>query len=175
MNIVPQHVPLPPVTYTFAKVVDERNYAYFYPVDTKGEPIPGSADNIYVTASSDWSQRGPGFGGSTVELPLTDGTVFKLRGGWHSNNRDLYSATSIDLDKYHLTRGIMSVDVIQGDRTVFVDPIHYDHTTWVNGLYDRIPRMAWCYANEHRVPVYYWFEGVGGTTLGCMFTGEYNG
>jgi len=88
--------PCQPKIYELA--IDSRNFGWLLPAD-----IPNRGDWILRTAFANWDKCGEGFGGSTMNLRLTSGDTFVLRGGWHTNSEELLRATGIDFTNLHYT------------------------------------------------------------------------
>lgn len=59
-----------------------------------------AAENVYVTDSPK-NNGTQGFGGAVLKMPLVNGEIFELKGGWHTNSDALFSDTGIDIrNKY---------------------------------------------------------------------------
>jgi hypothetical protein len=73
-----------------------------------------AAENVYVTNNpqntTSKGQGFEGFGGATLKMPLVDGSIFELHGGWHSNSDALFADTGIDVRDKYRTFVVLAMD-----------------------------------------------------------------
>lgn len=127
-----------------------------------------AADNIYV----DGGPGSRGFAGATLEFPLEDGTVIKLKGPWHTNADDLLKHTGVDIRDKHSTRVTIALETNQGWPTTIVKEILYDDKEFVEGFFDRGTNMAKEFVRKLGKPVFYHVETGGGAHSGWMSVEE---
>lgn len=103
--------------------------------------VPNRADYIHCTDSADWNRVGEGYAGSTLKFTLVDSSYdgeFELRGGWHSNDGDLFSDTGIDLSQEHYT--FLETMVNYNDER---SPLPVLDNGWMLGDFDRKEAQKW--------------------------------
>lgn len=143
------------VMLTYHMVVGKSGRAFLFP----DPEVPDMAGHIYVTDSENWEEKGDGFGGATLEMPLLDGDVFALRGGWHTNAEFLFKETGVDLRDRHLnfvviSRGADYNQQIQEEgrtytTTVMRDIVYRDPEGGLEGRYHRGYHIAVALAQKH--------------------------
>ncbi len=92
-----------------------------------------AANHVYVDTHD---PRSRGFGGSTLEFKLVDGTIDRVKGPWHSNADALYEETGVDVRDKHFTFIVISRtrDYIDG-KTIMVDVIYQDDVPMLGNFY----------------------------------------
>lgn len=130
---------------------------------------PNAADNIYV-----WSPCGEGgFGGSELSFVLTDGSILKLKGPWHSNSNSFLRDTGIDITDKHYTYGVISLEKEYpknvgnfNDWNPLMKDVLYKDTQFTLGKFERIEKLAQEMANKLGKIVHYYSESMGGSSCG---------
>lgn len=111
-----------------------------------------------------------GYGGGILDFPLEDGTVYSVKGPWHSNSEALYEDTGVDLRDTHRTYGCVALEV-RYDQTgngIFTKLIHVDREPVV-GSYDRINDIAQMEANRRNHPIAMCLISSGGGQMGWEY------
>ena len=138
---------------------------------------PNYGDQILVTNNPENTtskeQGFEGFGGATMQIPLVDGGVFELHGGWHSNSDALFQDTGIDARDKHYTRVIVAMGRKSDNlyNTIFTDVIHYEDD-YVLGFFERSKEIAQKLADELGQMVYCYSESQGGSSCGGVKPSE---
>jgi len=119
---------------------------------------PNEGDNVYCGSRS--GKHSDGFGGSTLDFELEDGTIDKVQGPWHSNSSALLDDTEYDVTHKHFTKGIIALDCVNVEdstdwmKTKHFEVLHYDKEPII-GDFERIDIMAQYFANELKKSIYY--------------------
>ena len=121
-----------------------------------------AGDFIYARKKDD--AKSEGFGGSTLEFLLEDGSMIKLQGPWHSNSVSLYHDTGIDLNDKHKTFGLVALNR-KGNK--YKDILFIDSEP-VIGIFDRIEQKAQEIANELNDTVLFYSKSQDGSHAGSM-------
>ncbi len=124
-------------------------------VAVQGNP----ADNIY----KDGGPGSEGMAGRTLTFPLEDGTSVDFKGPWKCMAGSLFEATGVDVRDLCETHGIIALRRENGPDAArmrltyneFYDVLHLDEG-WQLGTYDRIDELAYKFAKELGVKV--WFS-----------------
>lgn len=132
---------------------------------------PNAAEHVYVTNNpqntTSRSQGFEGFGGATLQMPLLDGTVFELHGGWHSNSDALFADTGIDVRDKYLTFVVLAKErdftKDLSMRTILRGIVYKDAAPTL-GKYDRYKDLIPLYP-EARV---YYSQSHGGSSSGYI-------
>jgi len=159
----------PSFTYnkpTFEKHVGKSGKTWLVPAVTR---YPNRGDHLYVTSYADPNEKGTGFGGAVLFMPMMDGTEFELKGGWHSRSVDLLNDTGIDTMNQHLTYGAVGLHHT-GDMWIY--GLLYADTTPKIGRFDRIQTIAKQIATERGERVRYGVLSLGGSVSGWMKGGD---
>jgi hypothetical protein len=82
----------------FTRVEGASGHTWYCPTN-----IPNKASQLHVDTHDPNSR---GYGGSTLEFRLDDGTVAEVKGPWHSNSGYFLDDTGVDITATHLTRVI---------------------------------------------------------------------
>ena len=131
-------------------------------------PDSGNSDLIHCSNSDK-----NGYGGSTIEFKMVDGSIEKIVGPWHSNPDGLFSDTGVDLRNNSWTFGCVScyrenkgycVDGISGIMTSIV----YLDTEWTKGSFNRIEDLAKELAAKNHRDYYYYSASSGGASAGMI-------
>lgn len=129
-----------------------------------------AAENIYVT-DSPRNDGKEGFGGALLSMPCVDGTVFPLKGGWHTNASALYADTGIDVRDKHRTFVVLSRARATTDdgtyRTIFRDIVYRDIEPTL-GIYDRDKVLMALYPDAN----YVYSASKGGSSSGMTDEGR---
>lgn len=129
------------------------------------------ADNIYVSADPKENAPGykgfRGFGGSTLEFLLEDGTTDSCRGPWLSNSDSLYADTGYDVRDKYITFGVVSRgrEHLKNNVTVMKDVLYIDEKPTI-GSFKRVERIAEEIAEKEGKPVMCYSESSGGSSNG---------
>lgn len=148
----------------FTLVKDTIGRGWLYPINSLN---PG--DEILCTDSANWDLAGEGFGGSTLKCKLEDGTIFELKGGWHSNSGSLLVSTGIDLTNKNFTRCIIAKELITGWPSYVLDDIIHEEQDWVLGDFERSEKLAKNFANELGQKVFCFTQSLGGRSTRWIF------
>lgn len=127
---------------------------------------PNCADNILVTDNPE-NEKGEGFGGATLNLPLVDGGMFELHGGWHSNANSFFHDTGIDVQDRCYTRVIVAKDRKGCFPTVMKDVLYFEDGYCLGDFY-RYKEIAQKLADELGETVFYYSESSGGSSSGSI-------
>lgn len=127
------------------------------------------ADNIYVTNNpqntTDKNSRWAGFGGATLKMPLVEGGVFELHGGWHTNSESLFCDTGVDLRDKHETFVVLSKEMEYTEdgtyRRIFKGIVYKDDKP-IFGPYHRYEDLIRKYPEAQ----YYYMKSHGGGSSG---------
>jgi hypothetical protein len=129
-----------------------------------------AADNIYVT-DSPRNDGKEGFGGALLNMPCTDGTVFPLKGGWHTNADALYADTGVDVRGKYRTFVVLSrarATTEDGTyRTIFRDIVYRDAEPTL-GIYGRDKELMALYPEAN----YCYHASKGGSSSGMTDEGR---
>lgn len=124
-------------------------------------------DNIYFASRS--KSHSNGFGGSSLQFELEDGTIDTVQGPWHSNSASLLEDTGYDATHKYLTQGIIALDCEPHSNkngvTLHKEILHRDEEP-VLGDYHRIDIMAQEFANKLQKEVYCAVVSMGGGSSG---------
>lgn len=130
---------------------------YYVPVDS---PEPGA--DVHVDLHDPRSQ---GYGGQTLEFPLEDGTVDKVKGPWHTNSDALFSDTGLDLRDQHLTFVVLARE--WNTRTGELEDVLYQDPAPIVGSFDRYKAIAEQFRSEPTL--YAYSQSSGGSLTGCLW------
>lgn len=146
--------------------------------------VPNMGGRIYVTNSEDWTKRGEGFGGGTIEMPMKEGGIFELRGGWHTNSGALFEDTDVDLSQRNLTFVVISrgldysqrrVDPQSGREylaTIMKDIVYMDPEGGLEGYFMRGKHLCVAMMNETGEAYFQYSGSNGGSSYGRMKPGD---
>lgn len=148
--------------FKYSKYIGKSGRIWFVP------NIPNSADEILVSNNpqntTNPNQAFQGFGGSTLKLPLMDGSIFELHGGWHSNGQALLEDTDINiLDKHYMF--VIVCEAIKYRHGYIEDflNVYYQDTEWTLRLHN-CEYIVQNIANKLQKTVAYWIGSAGGST-----------
>lgn len=132
--------------------------------------VPNAGDYVYVTNNPEnttsYTQGFQGFGGATLPMLLVEGSIFQLRGGWHSNSEALYEDTGVDVRDKHLTFIVVARQrVFEAGQTILKDVLYKDLEP-VIGLFDRGKFIANKLYQEFGDPLLLYSRSNGGSSLG---------
>jgi len=142
----------------YKKVVGDSGSVWLIPQnDSPGE-------GVHVHNPNDRDSQG--YGGRTLEFLLTDGTVYKAAGPWHSNSDALYCDTGIDLRDKHRTFVVISLGRgLDGGVIILEDVIYIDDAPKV-GEFKRGDKLAQELADKLNRPVIRYSRSRGGSSCG---------
>lgn len=161
--VISGYWPRPSLQDTYRKVVDDNGTVWLIPISgdiawgVKG--FPNVADGIHTDYPDD--KRSLGYGGSTVEFMLVDGTTYTAKGPWHSNSMGLYERTGVNVSDLHLTQVTISLDAGEA----FMQPgndVVYAESEPVLGPFMRGERIAQQLADVLDKPLYCVSKSTGG-------------
>lgn len=159
--------------------IPEKNITYLIPTD-----VVNVADHIHVDMHDPGSV---GYGGSTLDFRLEDGTVYKVKGPWHTSASGLKSHTNGQIDLTYLHGTMVTIystksatrihkDFVKNEETGKMewrdrdfeyaekDEIIYQETTPVLGPFMRGDNIAHAYADATGRPVHKRTESYGGAS-----------
>lgn len=127
---------------------------------------PNSADNIYVEGKP----GSDGFGGATLEFPLTDSEeIIKLKGPWHTNDDALFADTGVDVRDKHYLIVVIGEEVKYGKHYEnIVHKVLYKDDEPVLGLFHRGDILGREYAQKLGRRVYVVRSSMGGGCYGYV-------
>lgn len=165
---------------------------WLVPVD-----ILNVADSLHVHRTDERStQRSmQGYGGSTLEFQLEDGSIYMAKGPWHSSARGLLKDTGIDVTDLHATMvtlwavedrpvtfkkhvpasdgsGRLEYKEVTEPRPCKIDPPIYEEKVPALGMFMRGERIAHAYANATGNRVYVRSESYGGGSEHLVSPGD---
>ena len=123
-----------------------------------------AAEEVYVT-NNPANSGGEGFGGATLSMPLVEGGVFLLRGGWHTNADSLFKDTGVDVRNTHRTFVVLSKErdsTNDGSWRTVMRGIVYKDSEPVLGSFDRYKELI----KQHPEAKFYYSKSKGGSSLG---------
>lgn len=126
---------------------------------------PNSADNVYFDNPRDTTSDG--FGGATLSFKLTDGSVYKAKGPWHSNSESLLRDTGRDLRDTHLTFVVIGKDRRYDRPNAVITDVVYKDEIPTLGRFDRYKEII---AGLPKGRYAYYTKTSGGSSHG--FVGE---
>lgn len=151
----------------YKKVVGKSGSIWLIPqLDAARQDLPteDSGDGVHVHRLDD--KDSDGYGGRTLEFLLTDGTIYKAAGPWHSNTEALYKDTGIDLRDKHRTFVVISLDRdFDGYDTIMKDILHIDKEPTI-GKFERGKEIARYHADRLNRPVHRYSQSRGGSSCG---------
>ena len=127
--------------------------------------VENCADYIYATDSDKWEMAGKGFAGRTLTMKLTDGNVFSLKGGWHSNAEALLQDTGVDVRDKHETFAVVA---LRRDAKYLYDVIYVDEKPQI-GLFQRSNAIAKEFATKYNEPVVMFCRARTGAIIGMVY------
>jgi hypothetical protein len=132
--------------------------------------VVNCADGVHVT---DPNPSGPfrGYGGSTLEFPLDDGTIDKVKGPWHTNSEAFFKETGINISDLHLTQVTIGTESGKGFMEVGGDVLYRENEP-VLGPFMRGERIAQQLADVLDISVYCVRESAGGGSAGWHKPGQ---
>lgn len=147
----------------YEMVVAESGKAFFVPP----EGTYNRAGEIHCTDSANWDKAGQGYGGDTVKLPLLDGSVFELKGGWHTNSEHLLRETGMDIQDQHHT--LVCIGLKRGKDKYphygVADVLYCDEEPTL-GRFNRGDLIGQAFADGLNRPVYCGSQSLGGGSYG---------
>lgn len=153
--------------------IPAREQRVYDRIETKGHVwyvarAENSGDSVYVKVKNENPKNYfKGYGGSTLDFKLSDGSVESVKGPWHSNADSLFADTGIDLRDKYLTFGVISMGREHPDGLKFLmkDVIYLDED-WTIGPYERVNLLAQEMANQLLTSVFVYVAGQGGSSCG---------
>lgn len=116
-----------------------------------------------------------GFGGSTINFSLVDGSVLSLKGPWHSNGRDMLKDTSIDVTQELFTWGCIGTSRSYSgnyqDQAMIHGLLYFDEKVTLSDL-GRVRKLAKKMSDERGEILVYYECSTGGSSCGlvnCVF------
>ncbi len=156
----------------YKKAIGKSGRIWIY---SKGK---GAGSFIHVSADLKENERGyqgfRGYGGSTLQFPLEDGTMEELIGPWHSNCDALFNDTGIDLRKKHLTFVVISKsrEYSKESYSSIMKDVLYIDAEPQEGLFDRGILMAMEIAKKLNITVVCYKESLGGSSNGFVYPNQ---
>ncbi|MDO8610336.1 MAG: hypothetical protein Q7R95_07335 [bacterium] len=128
-----------------------------------------AAENVYVTNNpqntTSKSQGFEGFGGSTLKMPLVNGEIFELHGGWHTNSDALFDDTGIDVRNTYRTFVVLAKERFSLNDSTYrtgLRGIIYKDEKPTLGTYDRYKDLI----KQYPEAKYYYMSSRGGSSCG---------
>ena len=148
--------------YRFRSIVGSSGVKWYVPTDDSSDH-PG--DNLYCTQSANWDESGSGFSGRTLDMRMGDGTVERLKGGWHSNAEAFYQDTGEDLRDKHKTYVVIAK---RRDAEYLYEVVYADSEPQVSG-FRRGEELAKEYATKLNQPVVSFSRSAAGAVIGQVY------
>lgn len=99
--------------------------------------IPNKADWIYFRSHE--AAKSQGFGGTSIDFNMKDGSVVTLQGPWHGNAEHLYQDAGVDVRDKYLTRIVVAEEY---DYYSKINKVVYEEKEPVLGEFDRVEEVA---------------------------------
>ena len=130
------------------------------------------ADHIYV--GYPFNTSSPGFAGRWLVFNLVDhNSAVSLQGPFHSNADALYECTGIDVRDKHYVQLVVGLSRENGPsyRTTLSDIVYFEEPG-VRSYNDYKATLRSLY-EQHKVPLYYWHGGSGGSETATYSSRDY--
>ncbi len=142
----------------FSGAVEAAKFVYRKIVDSKG--------HVWLYPSNSKDLKSQGYGGSTLQFALHDGTVYAAKGPWHANADEMLQATGVDIRNTYRTYGCVAKRrVYKGNVHEYREILHADIEPLI-GEFDRLRKIAQEWADKLGHPVVYYSESKGGSSSG---------
>lgn len=151
----------------YRKLQGNDKRVWYIPIATNvADWFKGVGDSIHVTDPEPVGGM-RGYGGSTLEFPLEDGTVDEVKGPWHTNSEAFFSATGLNISDLHYT--CVTIGTERGEGLMEVGgEIIYQDPGWVLGPFMRGERIAHQLADVHNRRLYVVRESQVGGSAGFV-------
>jgi len=123
---------------------------------------PDAGDNIFCGSTT---KREDGFSGSTINFTLTDGSIVKLLGPWHTSSSHLLSATGVDLRNKHYTRCVVGLERKYNYPNSIIEHVIYEDVDWMISDLNRGDYLAFRLMQEVNRRITYFNQSSGGSIL----------
>lgn len=126
-----------------------------------------TGESVYVSGG----KGSRGFGGGTVRFELSNGFGFvDLIGPWHSNTDCLFKDTGVDVRNTFRSWGCVGTEQFYDDNTGepgIGNILWFDDVPRI-GAFDRVDKIAKKMQRDSKVPLFYYRETRGGSSLGSV-------
>lgn len=145
--------------FVYRKLMDRDGKVWLYPINSDTP-----AEQVHFHDPRDL--RSDGYGGSTLNFALEDGSVYAAKGPWHSNAGGMFAATGTDIRNTHRTYGCVARRRIYKNHIQEFHSILHADTEAVIGSFDRLKLIAQEWADKLGHPVACYRESKGGSSSG---------